>query len=303
MTTHLLASIAKPWAWLRLPLAAAALSAVLAPPAAAQLDVTFVGNNGVLLNAGGQSVMIDTLWNHTDNFWTHLETSVQRNDLFTAQAPFDDVRFALTTHNHPDHFNATRVSNFLNASPQTEWVGPPQARASVSDRPQELDINPVFQTDSVVLTSPGIEIEVFHMEHFDQFGNDFSRVQDYTYLVTMGGVKLLHLGDVDYIPENFAAFDFSSREIDAVVLPTFNTLLSIANRQVILDQIAPRNVIATHLRAGVLASEEANVRALYPDATIFTTPFDSITLPRVPEPGAAATAALGLMALLGRRRR
>ncbi len=165
-----------------------------------------------------------------------------------------------------------------------------------------LDVTVPFQTGSQVLTSPGIEIEVFHMEHFDQFGNDFSRVQDYTYLVTMGGVKLLHLGDVDYIPENFAAFDFPSREIDAVVLPTFNTLISEANRDVILASVAPKHIIATHLRAGQLVTEEANVRAVYPDASIFTQPLvDSITLVSVPEPSALFLAGLAL--LMAPRRR
>lgn len=274
---------------------------VLASPAAADLDVTFTGNNGVMLNAGGQSVLIDTMFSHTDSFWTKL-SSEDRLKLFAAEAPFDDVRWSLTTHNHPDHHNTPAVNVFSNASPQTQFILPPQARGSLGGNAAVLDVTVPFQTGSQVFTSPGIEIEVFHMEHFDQFGNDFSRVQDYTYLVTMGGVKVLHLGDIDYIPENFAAFDFPSREIDAVILPTFNTLISEANRQVILASVAPKSIIATHLRAGQLATEMANVRAVYPDATIFTSPLiDSVTLVGVPEPGALVLASLGIAVALRRR--
>ncbi|WP_197524882.1 MBL fold metallo-hydrolase [Botrimarina hoheduenensis] len=265
---------------LLLPLA---LLTALASPAPAQMEVTFVGNNGVMLSAGGDSVLIDSLFTHTDPFWTRLPTA-GRTALLRAESPFDNVRWSLTTHNHPDHFNAQAVRVFSGNSPETQFILSPQARGSVADVTSVVTIDVPFQNGSSTVTSPGIEIEIFHMEHFDQFGNDFSRVQDYTYLVTMGGVKLLHLGDVDYIPENFAAFDFPSRGIDGVVIPTFNTLLTSANRQVILDQVAPRHIFATHLRAGQLEQEAANVRALYPEATIFTESFQSFTIQPVPEP-------------------
>lgn len=279
-----------------------ALLTIAASSADAQLEITYTGNNGVMLRAGGQSVLIDTLFSHTDSFWTKL-SSEDRLKLFAAEAPFDDVRWSLTTHNHPDHHNAQAVRVFNGASPNTEFILSTQARNGLTTIPEVLDINPAFQTESVIVNSPGIEIEVFHMEHFDQFGNDFSRVQDFTYLVTMGGVKVLHLGDIDYIPENFDAFDFAARGIDAVVLPTFNTLISEENRGIILEEIAPKHIIATHLRAGQLATEMANVRAVYPDATIFTQPLlESITL--VPEPTTAALSvalAAGLMGFVRRR--
>ncbi|MEZ6191314.1 MAG: MBL fold metallo-hydrolase [Phycisphaerales bacterium] len=270
-------------------------------PTAAQMQVTFMGNNGVMLSSGGKKVVIDALQDHLNTFWTTLPQADLQN-LINGAAPFDNINYAMATHNHPDHYSSGKVTSFLANNRQAKFIGPPQVRSSLASGPQVLNITPAFQTGSVVIEEPGLRLEVFHMEHFDQFGNDFSSVQDFTYLVTMGGVSLLHLGDVDYIDENFDNFDFLSMDIDAVVLPTFNTLLSEANKAVIIDHINPRHIIATHLRAQILSIEEANVRALYPDATIFTTALDSITLNPVPEPATFGLLCAGLT-LVGVRRR
>lgn len=282
------------WTWIKI-----GMVSLISTQAIAQVEVVFTGNNGVLLRSGENKVLIDALWSHTDTFWTRLTSAADRTNLFTAQAPFDGVRWALTTHNHPDHYQFSAVNQFLTNSPGTQFVGPPQVvGGGLATNPQVVRVNPAFQTESTTLTSPGIEIEVFHLEHFDQFGNDFSRIQDFAYLVTLGGVKVLHLGDVDYIRDNFQAFDFPSRQIDAVIIPTFNTLLTTANRDLVIDLVGARQIIATHLRAGAaLATDLRNTQALYPGATIFTVPFQSITLNPVPEPSSIVLAGFGLLAL------
>ena len=254
----------------------------ISAPAQAQMKVTFVGNHGLMLESGDNKVLIDGLQNHTNTFWTRLSQD-DLTLLVNGLPPFDNISYAMATHNHPDHYNSSKVLSFLSNNPLAKFIGPPQVRSSLGSSPQVLTITPAFQTESITITEPEFEIEVFHLEHFDQFGNDFSGVQNFAYLVTMGGVKLLHMGDVDYIEENFENFDFISRDIDVVALPTFNTLLTTANKQLILDHVQPRHIIAEHLRAG-LASEEANVMTLYPDATIFTMALDSIMIEPAPMP-------------------
>lgn len=246
--------------------------------AIAQMEVTFLGNNGVMLRAGQQSVVIDALQNHGNTFWTRLPQAELRK-LRDGTAPYEGIRYALATHNHPDHYSKAAVVAFLRNNPDAEFIGSEQIRRNLGERPQSLEILPEFQNRSVIVSEvPGISIEVFHMEHFDQFGNNFSSVQDFTYLVTMGGVSVLHLGDVDYTVENFASHNFNERKIDALILPTFNTLLSEANRDVILEQINPDHIIATHLRAGSLASDIENALRLYPNSTLFTEALQTLSL-------------------------
>ena len=115
------------------------------------------------------------------------------------------------------------------------------------------------------------------MRHFDQFGNDFSNVENFAYIVHMGGQKILHLGDAFYSEENFRILDLLLEEIDVLILPTFNTLIDPANRDLVQTWIAPRNVIAAHFRGAELAAESAALLALFPDAIIFDNPLETIT--------------------------
>ena len=108
------------------------------------------------------------------------------------------------------------------------------------------------------------------MRHFNQFGNDFSAVENYGYLIEIGGKKILHLGDVEYATENLEGFGLSTEEIDVVLIPTFNTLLSAASALVIQETIAPAHVVGLHFQQAQRAAEAAQVQALYPGASVFT---------------------------------
>jgi L-ascorbate metabolism protein UlaG (beta-lactamase superfamily) len=122
----------------------------------------------------------------------------------------------------------------------------------------------------------GIPITVNSMRHFDQFGNDFSSVQNFAYIVHIGGQKILHLGDAFYNEDNFRILDLLAEEIDVLIMPTFNTLIEAEQRELVETWIAPKAIIAAHLRLQEIAAEAAAVLELYPDAIIFDQPLESV---------------------------
>ena len=85
---------------------------------------------------------------------------------------------------------------------------------------------------------------------------------------------MLHLGDVQYSDANFENFNLKDEEIDVVFLPTFNTLISAANRDVIMNHINPKHVIGLHFRAQNVQAETAQVTQLYDNAIVFTMPLE-----------------------------
>jgi len=95
-------------------------------------------------------------------------------------------------------------------------------------------------------------------------------VQNFGYLVRLGGLKFLHLGDVDYAADNLEGLGFKEEEIDVVFLPTFNTLISEANRDLIIEVINPKLVIGLHFLPGRINAEPDQVLGLYPDVDVFT---------------------------------
>ena len=118
-------------------------------------------------------------------------------------------------------------------------------------------------------------IEVLHLRHFNQFGNDFSTVENYGFIVHMGGLKVFHVGDVRYSPATFSPFGLDEEGIDVVIIPAFNTLLSPTNASVINSFVAPANVLALHFQTAATNNEAAQARSIF-GADTFTTPLEFI---------------------------
>jgi L-ascorbate metabolism protein UlaG (beta-lactamase superfamily) len=204
--------------------------------------------------------------------WVDL-TGAQTAAIETAVPPYDAVDVAMITHNHGDHYSTQSVSRHVANNPDVRIVAPPQVRANLSGIPRVESVSPPFHTKQDIVIN-GIEITVYHLRHFNQFGNDFSGVQNFGYLVRLGGLKLLHLGDVDYATDNLQGLGLKDENVDVVFLPTFNTLIRAANRDVILDEIDPGLVIGLHFQRNFVGGESQMVLNLYPDADVFKEPLE-----------------------------
>ena len=236
------------------------------------VKVTYLNNEGVLISDGNTRILIDAA-HRTNSFWIFLPLG-ELNRLETGAAPYSGIDLALISHSHGDHFSANSISALAGANPNIRIIGPPQAVSGLGGLSQVVPIAPAFRTRQDTVLA-GVNVRVLHLKHFDQFGNDFSSVENYGYEIEMGGLRILHLGDVEYSLENFESFDLETRGIDIVILPTFNTLLSQSNADLIAAQIAPAEVIASHIRSGVQADFDA-IASFYPDAIVFDEPLEFI---------------------------
>lgn len=233
------------------------------PVGETSIKITYAGNMGVVISDGAKQVAIDAMHGNLGG-WYQIETSdliaLQRGD-----APWGCTDIVMTTHNHGDHFSSSAANSLLNAQPNALYIAPTNARGGISNS-RIADTNPDPGT-SVRITHNDIDVDVLRVTHFNQFGNDFSTVESYAFLVHIGGMKVLHLGDVLYDNDNLSPFDLANQDIDVVVIPTFNTLISASNREIIQNQVAPDHIIAIHLQTSTQISSVQNV---YPNATIFT---------------------------------
>jgi len=75
------------------------------------LDVTYIGNAGFMIQAGGKKVLVDALFEKTTDV---LGPSPELlSQMMEAHGPFADVDLLLVTHPHGDHFNAKPTVEFL----------------------------------------------------------------------------------------------------------------------------------------------------------------------------------------------
>lgn len=233
------------------------------------VKITYLRNDGVLISDGENKVIIDGLY-ATLSGWIEME-STDLTELSNAVAPYDNANLLLATHAHGDHFTSSEVNTYLARSSSTRFIGPPSLSSNVSSEkvePVSIDLH-----EKVSLTVNGIDLDVLHLTHFQpQDPNlNFSNMQHYGFLIKMGGLKILHLGDHEMTTENLQAFSLLNEAIDVVLIPTFtfSNQLSNTKAQVLADQINPANVIGLHLATGTL---ESTVKNIYPDAIVFMNP-------------------------------
>jgi L-ascorbate metabolism protein UlaG (beta-lactamase superfamily) len=206
--------------------------------------LTFVGNEGFLIQCGGSKVLIDALVNEGV-----LLTPNERVRLCAALPPFDDVDLALATHAHYDHFDVPYTAEFLARSPETVLI-------SLDESIDKLRTRPEFDAISTRLTGmpfqPGVRTE-FHVAGIRviafAIGHGFGR-SNLAFLLEIGGMRILHLGDAaaDVTAQELVVqFDWPSLGIDVALVPYW-WLFDDTRVDRVTVGIAPRFVIPMHFQ-------------------------------------------------------
>ncbi len=248
------------------------------------VDVTFLGNHGVMLDDGENKVMIDGMHNGGDSvgLWSAISPA-QCVLLQAADAPFDNIDVTMVTHNLSDHYNVGIIGHYLFNSPETQMLAPSGVRdsiatfgdyASISDQ-VVMTVNPAVNGRSQA-TINGLSIDVLNMQHFNENCTDCGR--NYAYMLTLGELKILHLGDADMLDsDNINNFDLAAEDIDILFLATpYPEFVTAAQRDVLNSWINPGQIVAMHLNIAQQSDIISNISNVYPEATILTTPMSVI---------------------------
>ncbi len=255
------------------------------PLFAAGAQVRYLANEGFLLQGGGRKVLVDALFGRGLDGYAALDPAV-RQALESAQAPFDDVDLILATHFHGDHFDATAVAAHLRSNPGAHFVSTPQAVELLG---RELNDEPAVRARVEAVHPPeglprrlsrqGVGFEVFNLHHGR---NRRPPVENLGFLIQLGELRILHIGDTEADSADFEPYELPAREIDLALLPawylTYDHWIA-AVRQ----QIRPRRIGVMHLALptapasyfgpdGSYNSRIAEIRENFPQALIFEQP-------------------------------
>ncbi len=235
-----------------------------------ELSITYIGHSGVFIDGYGKKVLIDAIPGQSPG-WNPVPPKTS-GDIINGNPPYENTNLLCITHNHEDHFSAPQVSAFGLRNPETRIVGPLQVLDEII-LPNEsvISLDRFNRVDSVI---NGVELSIFHFRHFDMFGNDFSAVDNFGYMIDIGGFRILHVGDFDYSNENLDPFDFSSMDINILIIPTFGTLISKKNKSLIDSKINPDHIIAVHLQSSTTISD---VKAVFGDIIVFKNSGDLVS--------------------------
>jgi L-ascorbate metabolism protein UlaG (beta-lactamase superfamily) len=233
------------------------------------LDVTYIGNAGFMIQAGGKKVLVDALFEGTTEvLGPSPELLAQMMD---AHGPFADVDLVLVTHPHSDHFNAELTIKFLRHHAQCKLV----AHTQVVDRLRneagfaqiEQQIHEVKQEPGAYehLSLNGINLDVICLNHMSAD----SSMRNLAFIVEMGGARFLHMGDsfIEQSEAHLNSYPFDRSPVDLLFLNRVDR--SETARKFIAEKIKPSQIVAMHILPAELAERTNQIHAVYPQAIIF----------------------------------
>lgn len=243
-------------------------------PRSDPLSITYIANEGLLLQAGDDGVLIDALFRGGVSGYATVEPATLEA-LETARAPFDKVRAVLVTHHHADHFSAASVARYLGSNAKAVLVTSEQVADSVRDaaggdagvlgRIRGFEPQP---DKTVTVDANGIKVEFAKLSHG---GGRFAGVWNLGYVVHLGGKRILHIGD--------AHFNNASREplkrfavgVDVACIPYW-WLLDDDSRTWVTGTLRPKHIVAIHIPPREASDVTRQLRPHLPTATICVTP-------------------------------
>ncbi len=213
------------------------------------LTITYVANEGVLIASGNRHVLIDGLHRPYYPAYAALPPD-QREQIESARPPYDQIDVILVSHVHRDHFHAEAVGRHLQHNPGATLIASEQVADSVARdfagyeavRARIRTVKPSWK-ERLALRAGGVEIDVLGLRHGS---TRFRWVQNLGHVVTLGGKKLLHIGDADVSVENFEALGLAEQGIDIAFIPYW-FLESQTGRAIVRDVIKPKHVITVHI--------------------------------------------------------
>lgn len=272
-----------------------------APAAAeAQLTVVYIANEGFLLEGAGRKVLIDALIDDGIR-WYPQAPDAMKLALEQAQPPFDAVDLVLATHHHADHFGPRAVARHLTANSRARFVSTPQViaklRGMLADSVARR-VEAVYPDEGARIHRRvrGIDLQVLNLHH----GRGRNPpVQNLGFLLSIGGLKVLHIGDTEATKSDFAAYSLGAESIDVAFLPGWY-LTTPVWIEVVRDEIRPAHIVVMHMavpgapatyfgRDGSYASRVEKIQGHFPTAIVFEDPGDSTTFALESSPAPADT--------------
>jgi L-ascorbate metabolism protein UlaG (beta-lactamase superfamily) len=248
------------------------------------LDVTYIGNTGFMIQAGGKKVLVDALFEGTKDV---LGPSPELLAQMTAgSGSFADVDFLLVTHPHSDHFNSKLVIEFLRHHVRCQLVAHTQVVDLLRNEEGFVQIEGQIH---VVKLEPGayekislngINLDALCLKHMADDPEN-QPLRNMVFIVELGGVRFFHLGDssIDQSEAYLNNYPFERSPVDTLFLNRIDR--SEATQKYIAEKIKPSQIVAMHILPAELAETTNKILAVYPHAIIFKESMERRSIPIV----------------------
>lgn len=251
--------------------------------------ITYVGNEGFLIESGGKKVLIDALYRAGVSGYV-VHTPDVRKLLERALPPFDNLDLILATHFHADHFDPDAVGIHLLSDRNAFFLTTNQAAGQMESyqgyRNIQARVKGILPEEGQeeVLDYGGMQVHVFNLHH-----GRGRPVENLGFLIVIGDRTFLHVGDTEVSTTQLASYGLQARDIDFLFVPYW-FLLDNSEDVNIVSTIGPHTVIPMHLPpkddprsfmadTGGFEGTVARIASNYPNAVVFEEPMTTKTFP------------------------
>ncbi len=209
-------------------LSAVAVIGFLSSPSHAKepIKLCHVANAGFLAEVSNSAIVVDAVLQRDDYDGTFaLPSETTLTSLQQGTGSFTNVKVALVTHIHGDHFDAAASLQHLRADKKVEYIVPPEALQLFKDAGLTEDnskrihaVLPDWEEGPKKIAANGIEIEVFRIDHGPQMP------QNLGYKINLSGRTVFHTGDVNASAEQLENAGLNKNPVDLMLMPFWNIL-------------------------------------------------------------------------------
>lgn len=234
--------------------------------------IQYVANMGVLITAGEQSVLIDALFREGQNAYDSVDEDT-RELMEVAQPPFHQVKIALATHVHKDHFDPKSVSRFMRRDRSAKFVSTTAVIQKLAEQAVRFDdyrdrvrtIEP-NEGSSIEFSHGGVSVDVLRLSHGGAF---FSDIVNLGFIVHIGGKRILHVGDGVLDATTIAALEAAAVGVDVACVPHL-WLVDYDGQVLLKRKLKPKKIIALHFAKGEAEPRGRVIHKYFPDAVIMS---------------------------------
>jgi L-ascorbate metabolism protein UlaG (beta-lactamase superfamily) len=238
--------------------------------------ITYTCNDGFIINAGGEKILIDVLYRES---YAGCQDAGEAAVMASSQPPFGEADLVLVTHEHKDHFEPQVTGSYLQTNPEAQLVTM-QAVADILqqefagyDQIQgQVHIVQPADGQRVQMAFDGIDLEAMLIP---------ADVPNLGFLIRIGDYTFFHSGDSGDAPEItsiFQSYQLQGEEIDVAFLPFW--YLTDPKYLPVLESIQARDYVPMHFTPAYgQADAFEQVPSAYPEALLFTSEMQTMTYP------------------------
>jgi L-ascorbate metabolism protein UlaG (beta-lactamase superfamily) len=248
----------------------------LSPSPRADITITQLANEGVMITDGETRVLIDAMVVEPYSVYGGLPADAV--PLFDQLAgPFSSIHLALASHRHHDHNQPRFACQFMQNSVATQFYSAPQVldlmrekcRQFVTSSPRIHQVEPQYGVPEII-TERSVKVTVFPLSHGTR---KYARIQNHAHLLEMGDMTVLHIGDAAMDETDYARAGLDQIELDVALIP-FWYFQPGPGENVVGKFMDARHKIAVHIPPGEMQEVTEYMRESFPAVLILEKPLE-----------------------------